>query len=97
MHVVMTRVPVKPGHFEAVLRLFQETNPGLVSDQDDWLEARFTANPEDGSVTVLAFWRNVESYAAFSSSEAFREVMSRFALHFDGPPEVTINEVLFQM
>jgi heme-degrading monooxygenase HmoA len=97
MYVVMTRVPVKAGHLNDVLALFQQTNPALVADQDDWIEARFTANHEDGSVTVLAFWRDADSYRAFSSSEPFREVMSRFAPYFDGPPQVTVNEVLFQM
>lgn len=97
MFVVMTRVQLKPGRIDEVRELFEETNPALVKDQPDWVEAKFTANREEDQVTVLAFWRDADSYREFSASEKFRRVMSEFGPHFAGRPEVTVNEILFEM
>lgn len=43
------------------------------------MDAKFTADREENQVTVLAFWRDSESYKIFSSSESFRNVMAQFA------------------
>lgn len=97
MHVVITTVQLKPGNIEAVRDLFEKTNPDLVRGQTDWVEAKFTANREQDQVTVLAFWRKANSYKSFSASDQFKQVMSQFGPYFAGPPQVTINEVLFEM
>ena len=97
MHVIMTRVQLKPDSIDDVRRLFEETNPALVSEQPNWIKAAFTANRETNQVTVLAFWRNADSYQIFSKSQQFQQTMSQFGQFFAGPPDVTINEVLFEM
>lgn len=97
MFVVITKVQLKPGNIDKVKRLFEETNPDLVKGQTDWLEAKFTANLEEDHVTVLAFWRNGDSYKEFSSSESFRNVMVQFAPYSAGKPEISINKILFEM
>ena len=97
MFVIMTKVQLKPGRIDEVRDLFEKTNPDLVTGQPDWIEAKFTVNRENDQVIVLAFWRNADSYKAFSSSENFRQVMSQFAPHFSGTPQITINEILFEM
>ena len=56
MYLVMTTVKVKSGKVDEVRDLFERTNPDLVKDQTDWVEAKFTANREEDQVTVLAFW-----------------------------------------
>lgn len=97
MYVAITTVEVKPGSIPTVRDLFERTNPPLVAEQAEWREAKFTANFERNSVTVLAFWDSAEAYRTFSESDAFREVMSEFAPHFAGSPRVSVNEVLFEM
>jgi heme-degrading monooxygenase HmoA len=97
MFVVITTVRLNSGKIDEVRDLFQKTNPDLVKDQPDWIEAKFTANREKNEVTVLAFWRNAGSYENFSASENFKQVMSQFGPYFAGPPQVSINEVLFEM
>lgn len=97
MYVVITTVQLKPGQIDAVRDLFEKTNPNLVKDQPDWIEAKFTANRERDQITVLAFWRKGESYKSFSASEKFRNAMSLFGPYFAGPPQVSVNEVLFEM
>lgn len=97
MYVVMTNVHVKPGSILKIKDLFQKTNPDLVAGQEDWVEAKFTANFEQNMVTVLAFWKNEDSYRNFSSSAPFREVMAQFAPYFEKPPDVSVNEILFEM
>jgi len=97
MVVVMTSVHVKPDSIPKIQDVFQRTNPDLVAGQGDWLEAKFTANFDQNLVTVLAFWKDQESYRTFSSSEPFKKVMSQFRPYFEEAPEVTVNEVLFEM
>ncbi|MBD3274821.1 MAG: hypothetical protein GF372_05890 [Candidatus Marinimicrobia bacterium] len=97
MYVVITRVQLLPGKIDTVRNLFEQTNPALVEGQADWIEAKFTANREKHQVTVLAYWKNADSYERFRTGDEFQQVMSRFAPHFESPPEVTINEVLFEM
>jgi heme-degrading monooxygenase HmoA len=97
MYVVITRVQLKPGRIKEVQNLFEETNPELVDGEESWIRAKFTANHEEDQVTVLAYWHNVESYREFSSSESFRNVMAEFAPHFAGQPDVSVNEILFEM
>ena len=97
MFVVITKVQLKPGKVDEVRDLFEKTNPALVEGQIDWIKAKFTANRDANQVVVLAFWQRAESYQAFSTSSKFQQVMSQFAPYFTGPPEVTINEILFEM
>jgi heme-degrading monooxygenase HmoA len=97
MFVAITTVQVTPGKIDTVLELFKETNPDLVEGQADWVEAKFTANRDEDTVTVLAFWRDAEAYKIFSSSDRFKEVMSRFGPYFAGPPQISVNEILFEM
>ena len=97
MYVVITTVQLKPGKIDEVRDLFKKTNPDLVKDQTDWVEAKFTADRDEDQVTVLAFWRDAESYKTFSASESFKQVMSQFGPYFAGLPQVTINEILFEM
>jgi len=97
MYVVITKVQLKSGQIETVQKLFEETNPALVESQTEWLRAIFTANKETNQVTILAFWKNSDAYQKFSSSSPFQQVMSQFSNYFASPPDVTINEVLFEM
>ncbi len=97
MFVVITKVQLKPGKVDDVRELFEKTNPALVEGQKDWIKALFTANRNANQVTVLAFWRRAESYQTFSANLKFQQVMSQFAPYFTGPPEITINEILFEM
>lgn len=97
MFVVSTKVKIKKGEIKDVLKLFKETNPELVEHENDWLKAYFTADEENDSVKVLAFWKKKESYQKFSASEKFKTTMAGFAKHFESPPQVEINKLLFEM
>ena len=96
-HAVITRVKVQPGSVDRLASLFDETNRSLVANHSDWLGAWFTANRDDNEVTVIARWRNPESYQALRDSEDFQQVMARFAEDFAGPPTVSVNEILVDM
>jgi quinol monooxygenase YgiN len=91
--LVVTVAPVAPGHLDAVADLFAATNPGLVAEQPDWLEAAVGVDRSADRVTVVAAWADAESYRRFAASERFGAVMARFAPHLAGPPEVTVHEL----
>lgn len=97
MYVVITTVQLKAGKIDQVRDLFEKTNPDLVKDQPNWVEAKFSANREAERVTVLAFWRDADAYREFSASDEFKQVMSQFGPYFARAPQVTINEILFEM
>lgn len=97
MFAVITQVKVKPGSIDELAVLFDETNRDLVADHEDWLGAWFTANRESSEVTVIARWRDSNSYERLRSSDEFQATMARFAEQFAGPPSVSVNELLVEM
>ena len=96
-YLVTTKVPIKEGEIDKVLKLFIDTNPALVKDQQDWVKAVFSKNEETSTVMVQAYWKSKESYLKFNQSKKFQETMKGFGKHFKGKPAVEINEILFQM
>lgn len=88
---IITRVALKPGAADAVAALFEATNPALVRDQPDWRGAEMYIDHEEASVTVIAHWRDPDSYAALAASQRFRDTMARFAPYFAGPPEIQVT------
>ena len=97
MHVVMTRVELRPGTSEECAELFRQTNPDLVEEETDWLGAQMIFDSEANIVTVLAIWRDAESYRKMSASDKFKSTMSKFSQFFAGTPEVSVNRVLVDM
>lgn len=97
MHVVMTRVRVKPGSMDACIRLFEASNPALVRNEPDWLGARMVVDRQNDTVTVMATWRNIASYKTLSKSQPFQAAMARFGPLFASQPEITVNELVVDM
>ena len=97
MYVVMTRVKLKPGTHRACAKMFQETNPNLVGNESDWLGARMIFDRDTEVLTVLATWKNVESYKRLRSSPQFQKHMREVGELFASPPEVSFNSVLVEM
>lgn len=91
--LVVTVAAVVPGRLDAVAELFAATNPALVADQPDWLEAVVGLDRSSDRVTVVAAWADAQSYRRFAASERFRATMARFAPDLAGPPEVTVHEL----
>ncbi len=94
---VVTTVKVRPGSIDELAALFDSTNRDLVASHDDWLGAWFTANRVTSEVTVIARWRDADSYATLRNSPEFQVVMASFAAEFTGPPQVSVNEILVEM
>ncbi len=97
MHAVITHARLTPGRIDDVREIFRRTNPGLVADQKDWVSAIFTANRNDDTVTVVARWKNPDSYEALAATDKFKQAMAEFAPYFRSPPTVEVNEILVDM
>ena len=97
MYVVMTRVKLKPGVYERCADLFQKTNPGLVSNEPDWLGAQMIFDHETDIVTVLATWQEKSSYKRLNASSEFQQTMREFSEFFASPPEISMNQILVDM
>src|SRR6056297_2817230 len=97
MYVVMTRVKLQPGTSEQCAELFRQTNPGIVGDEPDWLGAQMIFDSETDVVTVLATWRDADSYRTMSASEELKATLSEFRRFFASAPEVSVNHVLVDM
>ena len=76
---------------------FRNCGAASVAGHDDWLGAWFTANRESSQVTVVARWRDADSYQRLRNSDEFQATMARFAESFAGRPSVSINELLVEM
>lgn len=97
MFIVVTRVKLKPNTSDLCAKLFAQSNPALVKDEPDWMGAQMIFDPETDIVTVLATWRDLNSYKRLSSSEVFRETMQKFGSFFASAPEISTNRVLVDM
>lgn len=96
-YAVITTVPVQAGSIDDLAHLFDETNRALVAGQDDWIGAWFTADRDTSTITVVAHWRDPDSYRSFAASPSFQATMARFSDAFTGPPTITVNEILVEM
>jgi len=94
---VITRVKVQPGSIDELASLFESTNRELVAGHDDWLGAWFTADRDNDEVTVIARWRDPDSYQRLRQSEQFQSTMAQFGEKFAGPPSISTNEILVEM
>ncbi len=97
MYAVITSVRLKPDRIDDVREVYRRTTPDLVADQEDWVSAVFSANRKDDTVTVIARWKNAESYEQFRASDKYKEAMAGLARYFAHPPTVEINEILVEL
>lgn len=97
MHLVITKVGVKEGKIKEALEKFGDSNPDLVKNHEGWIKATFTANYDESSITVLAYWKNAVAYNYFSRSEEYLETMKELQTYFTREPEVSINKMLFEL
>lgn len=97
MQMVITKVKLKPGSIDACAQLFRETNPDLVRNEPDWLGARMVVDRDNDTVTVMATWRTVASYEAFSKAQSFQATIGRFQQLFASPPDITVNDLVVDM
>ncbi len=94
MIVVQNRVPVNEGHEEGFLDRFR-TRRGLVDDQPGFIRNMVLRPVKGDCFIVLTFWESVETFRAWTESEAFREAHSRVPPEgmFRGHAELEIHEV----
>lgn len=97
MHAVITHVRLKPGRIDDVREIFRRSNPLLVADEEDWVGVIFTANRQDDTVTMVAKWKNPDSYRTYAATEQYKTAMAEFAQYFREPPKIEINEILVEM
>ncbi|MDH3539171.1 MAG: antibiotic biosynthesis monooxygenase [Acidimicrobiia bacterium] len=97
MHAVITHVRLKPGRIDDVREIFRRSNPLLVAEEEDWVGVIFTANRKDDTVTVVAKWKNPDSYRKHAATEAYQTAMQEFARFFREPPTIEVNEILVEM
>lgn len=97
MFIVATRVKLKPNTSKLCAELFEQSNPALVHNEPNWLGAQMIFDPETDIVTVLATWRDVESYKRLSNSKVFGDTMQKFSSFFASAPEISTNRLLVDM
>lgn len=95
MHAVITTVTLKPDSIDTVARMFEETYIELVKVEKHWLGAKFTANRETNTITVITRWTSAEDYTAFRHTDRFQSTFAKFMDFFAAPPIVMVNEVLY--
>ena len=97
MYAVITQVRLKPGRIDDVREIFRRSNPLLVADEEDWVGVIFTANRKDDTVTMVAKWKNPDSYRKYAATEEYKTAMEEFARYFREAPKIEVNEILVDM
>ena len=97
MFAVITHVRLKPGRIDDVREVYRRTNPPLVAEQEDWVSATFTANRRDDEITVIARWKNADSYRTFAAGDAYKAAMAQLSEYFAHPPTIDVNEILVEL
>ena len=95
MHAVITTVTLKPDTIDTVAKMFEKTYIELVKVEKHWLSAKFTANRETNTITVITTWTSAEDYTVFRHTERFQKTFAKFMEFFAAPPIVMVNEVLY--
>jgi quinol monooxygenase YgiN len=95
MHAVITTVTLKPKSIDTVAKIFGKTYIDLIKVEKSWLSAKFTANRETNTITVITLWTSEEDYTVFRHTERFQKTFAKFMEYFAAPPIVMINEVLY--
>lgn len=95
MHAVVTTVTLKPDAIDTVAEMFEETYIDVVKVEKSWLGAKFTANREANTITVITFWTSADDYTVFRHTKKFQTTFAKFMEFFAAPPIVTVNEVLY--
>jgi heme-degrading monooxygenase HmoA len=95
MHTVITTVTLKPDSIDKMAKMFEKTYIDLVKVEKHWLSAKFTANRESNTITVITMWTSADDYTAFRHTDRFQTTFAKFMEHFAAPPIVMVNEVLY--
>lgn len=95
MHAVITTVTLKPDSIDTVARMFEKTYIDLVKVEKHWLSAKFTANRDTNTITVITTWTSADDYESFRRTERFQTTFAGFMEHFAAPPVVMVNEILY--
>lgn len=95
MHAVITTVTLKPDSIDKVAKMFEDTYIELVKVEKSWLNAKFTANRETNTITVVTLWTSADHYNTFRHTDRFQSTFAKFMEHFAAPPIVMVNEVLY--
>lgn len=95
MHAVVTTVTLKRDSIDTVVRMFEQSYIDVVKVEQHWLGAKFTANRETNTITVITFWTSAEDYTTFRHTERFKTAFAKFMEFFAAPPIVSVNEVLY--
>ena len=95
MHTVITTVTLKPNSIDKMAKMFEETYIDLVKVEKHWLSAKFTANRETNTITVITLWTSADDYTAFRHTDRFQTTFAKFMEYFAAPPIVMVNEVLY--
>lgn len=95
MHAVITTVTLKPDTLDTVATMFEETYIDVVKVEKSWLGAKFTANRDTNTITVVTLWTSAEDYQAFRHTDRFQTTFAKFMPFFAAPPIVSVNEVLY--
>lgn len=95
MHAVITTVTLKPDSIDAVAKMFEESYMELIKVEKSWLTAKFTANHQTNTITVVTTWTSDEDYQKFRHTDRFQKEFARFMEYFAAPPIVMVNEVLY--
>lgn len=93
MHLVITKVELKPGAHPAFQELFDNRAPAVLGECRGWRGAEVSIDRGTNTVFAVGYWEDETQMREFLATPEHAALIQELAVHFAGAPEVAITEV----
>jgi len=93
MHLVVTKVELKPNALPAFQEVFENQVPEFLGQASSWRGAEVSIDRETNTALVVGYWEDANQMREVLASPEHAAVIQELAVHFAGTPEVAITEV----
>ena len=94
MHIVITKIALKPDAHPAFQELFDSRVPAVLGQNSSWRGAEVSIDRETNTAFVVGYWEDENEMREFLATPEHTAVIQELAVHFAGAPEVAVTEVV---
>ncbi len=94
MHLVITKIELAPDTHRAFQELFDSRVPAVLGQNSSWRGAEVSIDRDTNTAFVVGYWEDENQMRDFLPTPEHAALIQELAVHFAGPPEVTVTEVV---
>lgn len=92
MHLVITKVELKPEAVADFREMFETRVPPFLGQASSWRGAELSIE-EPSTAHIVGYWQDEGEMHDFLTKPEHAALIQELSVHFSGPPEVTFTEV----